>query len=480
LHPSLLKELADQLAYPLTQIFNKSLSVGKLPSNWKEAHVTPIHKKGSRTEPGNYRPVSLTSVVGKVLESIIRDILVDHFMVNNLFTDSQHGFVPKRSCTTQLLDVMNDWSLSLERGESVDSVYLDFRKAFDSVPHQRLLVKLKAYGIDGTLLTWMRDFLHQRRQRVVINGSQSPWCEVTSGIPQGSVLGPTLFVVYINDLPDVITSTVKIFADDSKIYRPICSHADQVALQRDLCAVEHWSEIWQLPFNAGKCKILHLGSKNQRAKYTLGGHELEQTRVEKDLGLAVDDQLKFHVNTAAAALKGNQVLGLVKRAFTNLDESSVPILYKCMVRPHLEYANVVWGPHFSTDQKIIERVQHRATRLVPSLKGMPYSSRLRKLKLPTLKYRRERGDMIQLYKIMTKKERIDPESFFELANLDKTRGHCFKIKVPLARSNVRRQSFSARTVRLWNSLPEEVVTANSVNAFKTMLDKFWEHKRYKE
>ncbi|XP_078603467.1 uncharacterized protein LOC144877425 [Branchiostoma floridae x Branchiostoma japonicum] len=164
LHSRLLKELASELSYPVTVIFKKSLEAGCVPADWKTAHITPIHKKGSRQDPGNYRPVSLTSVVVKTLESIIRDVLVDHLMANELFTDAQHGFVPKRSCTTQLLVVMNDWSQCLERGEPVDSIYLDFKKAFDSVPHKRLLVKLHSYGIRGHTLKWIQLGLSQQQE----------------------------------------------------------------------------------------------------------------------------------------------------------------------------------------------------------------------------------------------------------------------------------------------------------------------------
>ncbi|KAI8513794.1 hypothetical protein Bbelb_081180 [Branchiostoma belcheri] len=215
------------------------------------------------------------------------------------------------------------------------------------------------------------------------------------------------------------------------------------------------------------------GRGNSGANYTLGGQVLECTHVEKDLGVLVDNQLKFHENSAAAAKKANQVLGLVKRCFSNLDESSVPILFKCMVRPHLEYANVVWGPHFSGDQALIERVQHRATRLVPALQELPYSSRLQKLHLPSLSYRRVRGDMIQMYKIMTRRERVEPEEFFEISQVEKTRGHAYKLKVPLAKAAVRRHSFAIRAVQLWNSLPSSVVDAESVNCFKSRLDKHW-------
>ena len=186
--PRVLAETAGLIAKPLSIIFRKSLDEGNLPMDWKVATVIPIHKKRNKKQPGNYRPVCLTSVVGKLMESIVRDNIVDHMMENTLFVDAQHGFVPGRSCMTQLLVVLKTWTEMLDKGDPVDAIYLDFRKAFDSVPHQRLLGKLKAYGINGKITKWIRNFLVGRKQRVKVNGVLSAWAAVISGIPQGSVL----------------------------------------------------------------------------------------------------------------------------------------------------------------------------------------------------------------------------------------------------------------------------------------------------
>ena len=472
-HPRVLMETAEELSVPLTILFRKSLQAAELPEDWKIGEITPIHKKGSRRQPGNYRPVSLTSVIVKVLESIIRDVIVDHMMSNNLFADEQHGFVPGRSCMTQLLLVMEEWTRMLEEGKSVDVIYLDFQKAFDSVPHQRLLRKLEAYGVHGALRNWVEAFLTGRQQRVKVNGKKSTWTSVKSGIPQGSVLGPTLFVVFINDLPDAVDCLSKIFADDTKAYKCADCGRERQRLGDSLDALHTWSEKWQLPFNLHKCKCMHLGYNNPKEKYEMGGVPLTVTDAEKDLGVTIDEELKFHVHTNLVVNKANQILGLIARTFENLDQTTLPTLYKALVRPHLEYGNVIWGPRFVLDKDRVERVQRRATRLVPELKSLPYEERLKRLKLPSLSYRRRRGDMIQMFKIMSGMDRINPLDLFQLAPETSTRGHKWKVFKPRAAKEVRRSFFSQRVINDWNGLPDNVVNAETLNSFKNRLDKTW-------
>ena len=369
----------------------------------------------------------------------------------------------------------------MENGQPFDVIYTDFAKAFDSVAHEWLLLKLEAIGIKGDLLQWVRSFLIGRTQCVKIEGETSGWQKVLSGIPQGSVLGPLLFVIFINDMPDEVKFNIcRLFADDCKLYGAIGKDMDLVdnKLQVDLTGLENWSKRWQLPFNAQKCKVMHFGKDNPRHSYSMNGHTLEETDQEKDLGVIIDENLKFHVHTAAAAKNGNRMLGIIKKSYCTRDADTISTLFKAMVRPLLEYGNAIWGPHFKTDVKSIESIQRRATRMIPELRDMSYGDRLKTLKLPSLIYRRRRGDMIQMFKIMKGLVRMETQDLFTPIENSKTRGHSSRVRKGKAVITQRRSSFSQRVINDWNSLPADVIDAPTLNAFKNRLDEHWENNMY--
>ena len=255
----ILKECKREISLPLAIIFSKSMKDTKIPLDWKRANVIPIFKKGDKSEVDNYRPVSLTSIVCKLLESIIKDKMVEFFDENDLIRDSQHGFRKNRSCLTNLLKFLNVATEAFDKGEQLDVTYLDFSKAFDKVPHKRLCMQLKCHGISGKTLDWIELWLSGRQQRVLLNGSKSEWREVLSGVPQGSVLGPLLFLVFVNTIDNCTASEVLKFADDMKVFRTIKGNSDRDLFQSDLDRLVQWSEEWQMKFNHNKCNIMNMG-----------------------------------------------------------------------------------------------------------------------------------------------------------------------------------------------------------------------------
>jgi hypothetical protein len=255
------------------------LETGEIPQEWRTAKVTPIFKKGAKGDPGNYRPVSLTSVPCKILESIVKDRIMDHLMENKLIRESQHGFMPDRSCASNLVEFMDKVTKAVDEGKSVDIFYLDFAKAFDKVPRQRLVKKLNAKGVHGKAVRWIKNWLSERTQTVFIRGESSRPCPVESGVPQGTVLGPTLFTVFIDDLDlEVIREMLNVwmnkFADDTKGGKVIESIQDKENLQRALDMLCDWAEKWGMSFNVQKCKIMHVGKNNPCYEYTMRGTKL--------------------------------------------------------------------------------------------------------------------------------------------------------------------------------------------------------------
>ena len=465
----ILKELCKELSIPFSILFNKSLEKGRIPDDWKTADVVAIFKKGSKQDPSNYRPVSLTCVICKVLESIVRDVIVTYFNDFKIFADCQHGFRSKRSCMTQLIQVMDDLTVLTDDRKAIDIVYLDFRKAFDSVPHKRLLIKLKNYGIHGSLLDWISDFLTDRRQRVRVGSTFSSDKPVLSGIPQGSILGPVLFTIFINDLPEVISNTCKIFADDTKIYGDSENHS---SIQRDLNNVQDWSNKWNLYFNVQKCKVMHIGKKNPLKDYTMGesNEPIQKCSEEKDLGVIFDSNLSFDPHIQKAISKSNQMIGLIRRSFSFMDKNMFLKLYKALIRPHIEYGNVIWYPLLKRQSSSVEKVQRRATLILPECRNMTYNERLSYLGLPSLKARRVRGDLIQTYKIFHQVDDIAFNSLFHLTKSDITRGNAGKLFVNFSKTNLRKNSFANRVIGMWNSLPTNVKLSNTINNFKSLLD----------
>ena len=476
IHPRVLKEMAEVIAEPITRLYRNSLSMGIMPQEWKTAVIVPIYKKGPRSNPGNYRPVSLTCILCKKLESYFKNAIDDHMIINALYSIKQYGFIKLRNAILQLLKVVKDWTDILDEGGSIDNINMDFQKAFDKVPHRRLLYKLERYGIGGEVLKWLENFLDQRQQRVTVNGHLSDWKHVASGIPQGSVLGALLFVIYINDLPDSIESNIYLFADDTKFYSRVDDYSDAIKIQDDLNQLNLWSEKWLLKFHPDKCVILRIALNKDVEKfhYKLGLDQLKYVENVKDLGIIMDEELRFRDHIHEKVRKANGVMSTIIRTFKNLDCHIFKLLFCAHVRALVEYGSPVWWPYLKKDISTIENVQRRATRHIQGMKELSYEERLRKLNLPTLAFRRLRGSIIEVYKIFNV---YDQDVVPNLPLTDVcTRGHNMKLAYLRSnKSHPKLHAFSQRVVQPWNDLPQNVVNSKNLNSFKNSLDKYWEN-----
>lgn len=467
----LLRETEKEISIPLAIIFRRSIEHIEIPTDWKRANVVPIFKKGDKGKVENYRPVSLTSLVCKLLESMIKDEVVSFLESQKLINETQHGFRKGRSCLTNLLEFLDFVTEQYDKGNQVDTAYLDFSKAFDTVPHKRLITQLQRHGVTGPLKKWIEEWLTERKQRVMLNGTKSSWQDVLSGVPQGSVLGPLLFIIYVNCIEDGIHSKVLKFADDLKVFRSVRKSTDQEALQSDLDTLVRWSEEWQMNFNVSKCKVMSLGKRKFSGLYKMGGQVLAEITQEKDLGVLVSSSLKVADQCREARKKGLRMLGSINRNVGYKSEMVIKKLYTAYVRPHLEYCIQSWSPTYEKDGWLLERVQKRATKMVNGLHGLSYDERLRKLDMFSLKYRRLRGDLIEVFKCLQGQEKGYLKDMFEFKRTRyATRGHQHQIKLGHSRTRLRQSFFTNRVVQHWNKLPEDIVSSESLNIFKKNVD----------
>lgn len=440
--------------------------MGYLPSAWRQSTVTPIFKKGDKLKAENYRPISLTSVVVKVLERVISKQVLQFALRESIIPPQQHGFVPGRSIITNLLTCLNDWTKSLDAGIPMDVVYLDFAKAFDRVPRRRLLHKLEHFGIRGSLLKFIDAFLTDRSFSVRVGNMSSSMKSVLSGVPQGSVLGPLLFILYVSDLQPLLSSPSASYADDIKLYNRSECHR---SLQSELDFLVKWCLDWLLPLNIPKCRVLYLGNNNPKRPYFIDGVPLDGCLSHVDLGVVVSSDLSWSPHILHICNKAKQRLYMIQQCFRGGHPDVVAALYKAYIRPILEFAGPVWHPWLQRDAQMLEFLQRRVTRLPYGVQRPSYQDRLSIMCLDTFADRKHRGDMIVTFRALNGFFGSDLSHLFEL-NTNHLRGHNLKLARERFHTRSRENFLSNRVFACWNQLTPDIVGAPSVNVFKNRFD----------
>jgi hypothetical protein len=474
LPPIMFKQLTHQLCEPLAIMFRLLMQFGEVPDGWKQANVTPIFKKGSSSDPQNYRPISLTCISCKLFESGIKLHLVQYLEDHDILSHCQHGFLSKHSACTNLLECLNDWTEGLDMKSDTFVAYIDFAKAFDRVSIPKLLLKLSHIGITGKLLSCIKSFLTHRSQRVRIDGTLSGCRSVISGVPQGSVLGPILFLIYINDITNDIPSQaiVKLFADDLKSYVRIEHDGDEQYFVATLEKLSNWADKWQLPLATAKCCWIEITNKQEvvQCPFTLNDADLTKVNEIKDLGVLFNSNLNFSYHISGIISKAKQRLFLLQKCFVSSSSNALILAYTIYVLPLLEYCSQVWSPQHVTEINRVESVQRTFTKRLKDFQGLSYSERLTKAQLCTLELRRLRADLLLCYKILHKAVVIHTtDCFFELDVNSRTRGNSWKLKLSAARLNSRLQFYTHRTGKVWNSLSDNTVNSESILSFKKNL-----------
>ena len=481
----IIRESADQISFAICKIFNCSLETGVFPDDWKFAKVTPLFKQGERNDINNYRPISVISVIAKVFERIIYDQLYSFLSVNHIISERQSGFRSLHSTLTALIEATDSWAYNIDRGNFNAVVFLDLKKAFDTVDHEILLTKLFAYGIQGVAYNWFESYLDNRKQQCFVNGSLSNTTTIKCGVPQGTILGPLLFILYINDLPNcLIHSQSRMYADDTSL-----SYADQdpnsveTCLNQDLDKISIWLSANKLTLNMKKTEFMLIGSRQKLNTLAttpvlkIDQAPVKQVSTTKSLGVVLDDRLTWHDQIEHLCKKIASGIGALKRIRQFVPPSTLHLIFKTLVQPHFDYCDIVWGSCGETLSTKLQKLQNRAARVLTfSSYDTDANQLISDLGWNTLSTQRDKHKAILVFKSLNG---LTPEylgSRFisrEDTNPYSLRDSMNKLAIPLPRTNYYKNSFAYSGAVLWNSLPSEVRQTGSLREFRNVLNKHY-------
>lgn len=468
--PTEILKLGGEAMIPyIIRLINISINNATLPHDWKSAIVVPIYKSGDKTKVENYRPISLTSVVCKVMEHIIAKYIRDFLTTNDWFHEGQHGFREGFSCDSQMISLFQDLADEVDKGGRIDAAVIDFSKAFDLVPHGKLLDKIIRLGIDHRVVLWIKAFLEGRTQKVRVGKETSRAELVKSGVPQGSVLGPLLFLIYINDLCKNIKSKVRLFADDCIIYKIIRDIRDTEIIQSDLDKIVSWATLNGMKINDTKSKSITFCRKKQeiRLNYKIGGATVPQEDCCKYLGVYLKSNLTWDSQIDQVSGKAWRALHFVMRNLKKANPKTKEVAYMTLVRPLMEYGAGCWDPYRTQQINSLERLQRRAAKFVKGKRdhGEELVIELGWEKLET---RRKQARLCSLYRAyIGQKAWGDITARLEKPTYYGRNDHEYKIKTIRQRTDVGKFSFLNRTINDWNKLPAGVfMTCPSLGSFK--------------
>ena len=474
-HNRLLIVASSIIAEPLTILFNRCLSDSKFPAIWKVSHVTPLHKKGPKEFCNNYRPISLLSCIGKVLEKCIHKHVYNFLQYNNIITQSQSGFIRGDSTVNQLLCIYNDLCSSFDKGITAQAVYLDISKAFDRVWHTGLLSKLEAVGIRGKLLNWFRDYLSCRMQATVIKGEKSDFKSVSAGVPQGSVLGPLLFLIYINDIVNNIQSVIKLFADDTSLSLAL-NNPDSRAeiLNHDLEKINEWAKKWKVRFNEEKTEQLNFTrGQNQNQQLTFGSKTLKETPSHKHLGVILQNNCRWDEHIRSVINKTSMLISCLRSYKYKISRKALETMYKSFILPLFDYADIVWDNCTDTQSKKLESLHLEAIRIIiGGIRGTSHQKLYIESGFCTLKERQKRHKLLMFHKMILG---LCPQYISDLLPPLVAHINPYHRRRPLERdvttckTELYRNSFIPSTTAEWNSLPISVQQSTSLSVFKRSL-----------